>query len=96
MTATAFARSAHWKWLVCGLLLCASVLLYLDRNCLAEDGLLVVATKNEPFIALLDAAKLTDLTIFPTVEEAIDAVLMNELENDFRNEDDPDYAPPGD
>ena len=68
----------------------------INRNCLAEDGLLVVATKNEPFIALLDAAKLTDLTIFPTVEEAIDAVLMNELENDFRNEDDPDYAPPGD
>ena len=34
MTSTNTARSAHWKWLVCGLLLCASVLLYLDRQTL--------------------------------------------------------------
>ncbi len=60
----------------------------INRKCLGEDGLLVVATKNDDLIDQLDAAKLTDLTILPTVEEAIDAVLMNELENDFRNEDD--------
>jgi ACS family hexuronate transporter-like MFS transporter len=34
VTSTNTARSAHWKWLVCGLLLCASVLLYLDRQTL--------------------------------------------------------------
>ena len=27
----------------------------------------------------------------PTVEEAIDAVFMNELENDFRSEEDDEY-----
>ncbi len=71
------------------------VLRKINRNCLAEDGLLVVATKNDSLIDQLDAAKLTDLTILPTVEEAVDAVLMNELENDFRNEDDSEYGPSG-
>jgi MFS transporter, ACS family, hexuronate transporter len=32
--ATEPARSAHWKWLVCGLLLFASMLLYMDRQTL--------------------------------------------------------------
>jgi hypothetical protein len=68
------------------------VLRKINRHCLAEDGLLVVATKNEAFIDLLDAARLTDLTILPTVEEAVDAVLLNELENDFRNEDDTPFG----
>jgi hypothetical protein len=64
----------------------------INRNCSAEDGLLVVVTKDEAFIDLLDAAKLIDLAILPTVEEAVDAVLMNDLENDFRNEDDSEYG----
>jgi hypothetical protein len=64
----------------------------INRNCAAEDGLLVVVTKDEAFIDLLDAAKLIDLAILPTVEEAVDAVLMNDLENDFRNEDDSEYG----
>lgn len=34
MTATDSARPAHWKWLVCGLLLFASMLLYMDRQTL--------------------------------------------------------------
>ncbi len=34
MTSAAPSRSAHWKWLVCGLLLFASVLLYMDRQTL--------------------------------------------------------------
>ncbi len=34
MTSTPTARPAHWKWLVCGLLLFASMLLYMDRQTL--------------------------------------------------------------
>ncbi|KAF0177817.1 MAG: putative hexuronate transporter [Limisphaerales bacterium] len=34
MTSTNTARPAHWKWLVCGLLLFASMLLYMDRQTL--------------------------------------------------------------
>ncbi|MBI3876447.1 MAG: MFS transporter [Verrucomicrobia bacterium] len=34
MISTATARPAFWKWLVCGLLLCASMLLYMDRQTL--------------------------------------------------------------
>ncbi len=30
------ARSAHWKWWVCGLLLCASAINYMDRQTLAN------------------------------------------------------------
>ncbi len=34
MISTATPRPAFWKWLVCGLLLCASMLLYMDRQTL--------------------------------------------------------------
>ena len=34
MTSTDSARPTHWKWLVCGLLLFASMLLYMDRQTL--------------------------------------------------------------
>ena len=59
-----------------------------NRHCTSEDGLMIVVTKNEDIIAELDVSNIPDLTILPTVEEAVDAVFMNDLENDFRNEDD--------
>ena len=62
-----------------------------NRQCTNEVGLLVLVTKNEDLIGFLDAARISDLTILPTVEEAIDAVFMNELENDFRSEQDDEY-----
>lgn len=62
-----------------------------NRQCTNEVGLLVLVTKNEELISFLDAARISDLTILPTVEEAIDAVFMNELENDFRSEQDDEY-----
>lgn len=34
VTSTHSARASHWKWLVCGLLLFASMLLYMDRQTL--------------------------------------------------------------
>ncbi|QMW06222.1 STAS domain-containing protein [Spirosoma foliorum] len=67
------------------------VLRKISRQCTNEEGLLVSVTKNDDLIELLDKANLTDLTIMPTVEEAVDAVFMNELENDFRSEEDDEY-----
>lgn len=67
----------------------------IDRQCTHEVGLLVLVTKNDDLIEFLDSAGGSDLTILPTVEEAIDAVFMNELENDFRSEDDDEYNPGG-
>ncbi|MFC0183696.1 hypothetical protein ACFFJX_14525 [Pseudarcicella hirudinis] len=32
--------------------------------------------------------QIEDLTIMPTVQEAIDAIFLNELENDFQEEED--------
>ena len=43
MTSAAPPRSAHWKWLVCGLLLFASMLLYMDRQWLKTGGLRMAA-----------------------------------------------------
>ena len=63
----------------------------INRQCTNEVGLLILVTKDEELIDELDLANIADLTILPTVEEAIDAVFMNELENDFRNEDDNEY-----
>lgn len=62
-----------------------------NRQCTNEVGLLIVVTKDDDLIESLDKANLSDLTILPTVEEAIDAVFMNELENDFRSEEDDEY-----
>ncbi|MFD2569461.1 STAS domain-containing protein [Spirosoma soli] len=63
----------------------------INRQCTNEVGLLVLVTKNDTLIEFLDKASISDLTILPTVEEAIDAVFMNELENDFRSENDDEY-----
>jgi len=63
----------------------------INRQCSNEVGLLVLVTKNDELIDFLDTAKLSELTILPTVEEAVDAVFMNELENDFRSEEDDEY-----
>lgn len=63
-----------------------------NRQCTNEVGLMIVVTKNEEIIEELDLSNIADLTILPTVEEAVDAVFMNELENDFRNEDDSEYG----
>ncbi len=67
------------------------VLRKINRQCTNELGLLVLVTKNDDMIDFLDSANIADLTILPTVEEAIDAVFMHELENDFRNEEEDEY-----
>ncbi|MBO0929570.1 STAS domain-containing protein [Fibrella aquatilis] len=63
----------------------------INRQCSNELGLLVLVTKNDELTDFLEDARITDLTILPTVEEAIDAVFMNELENDFGSGADDEY-----
>jgi anti-anti-sigma regulatory factor len=59
--------------------------------CLRDDGLLVLVTKDDDLIERLDSAQIRDLTILPTTEEAVDAIFMNELENDFKEEEDDEF-----
>lgn len=59
-----------------------------NKMCANELGLFILVTKSEELTETLDSAKIPDLTIMPTVEEAVDAVFMNELENDFKEEED--------
>jgi anti-anti-sigma regulatory factor len=63
----------------------------INRQCSNELGLLVLVTKNDDLTDFLYETNITDLTILPTVEEAIDAVFMNELENDFGSGADDEY-----
>jgi anti-anti-sigma regulatory factor len=68
----------------------AGVLRKVNRLCINDLGLLVVVTKDDDFIDLLEDSKIPDLTILPSLEEAVDAVFMNDLENEFGSGED-DY-----
>ncbi|CAG5018975.1 hypothetical protein DYBT9275_06114 [Dyadobacter sp. CECT 9275] len=67
-----------------------TVLKKVNRLCANDLGLLVVVTRDDDFIDTLEALKIPDLNILPTKEEAIDAVFMHNLENEFGAGDD-DY-----
>lgn len=67
-----------------------AVLKKINRLCINDLGMLVIVTKNDDFIDVLEALKIPDLNILPTQEEAIDAIFMNNLENEFGAGDD-DY-----
>jgi anti-anti-sigma regulatory factor len=67
-----------------------SVLKKVNWLCANDLGLLVIVTRDDDFIDLLEALKIPDLTILPTKEEAVDAVFMHNLENEFGAGDD-DY-----
>ncbi len=58
------------------------------KICTNEGGLFVVITKNEPIAERLDAAKIENLTLLNTVQEGVDAIYLNDLENEFQDEDD--------
>ena len=68
-----------------------SIIRKANKICLNELGLLIIVTKNQEIIDQLDAAKIEELTVMPTVQEAIDAVYLNELENDFQSDEDDEY-----
>ncbi|MCF2443620.1 anti-anti-sigma factor [Dyadobacter sp. CY345] len=68
-----------------------AILKKINRLCINDLGMLVIVTKDDDFIDLLESLKIPDLNILPTQEEAIDAVFMNNLENEFgAGEDDYD------
>jgi anti-anti-sigma regulatory factor len=58
------------------------------KICTNEGGLFVVVTKNEAISERLDAAKIEDLTLLNTIQEGVDAIYLNDLENEFQDQDD--------
>jgi anti-anti-sigma regulatory factor len=58
------------------------------KICTNELGLFVVVSKNEEITERLDQAKIENLTIMNTVQEGVDAIYLNDLENDFEDESD--------
>lgn len=58
------------------------------KICTNELGLFVVVSKNEEITDRLDQAKIENLTIMNTVQEGVDAIYLNDLENDFEDESD--------
>jgi anti-anti-sigma regulatory factor len=58
------------------------------KICTNEGGLFVVVTKNDAIAERLDAAKIENLALLNTVQEGVDAIYLNDLENEFQDEDD--------
>jgi len=68
-----------------------SLLRKATRVCRTEQGLFIVCTKDDDILDLVDGEKIPEIVLLPTVDEAIDAVFMNDLENDFREENDDEF-----
>jgi anti-anti-sigma factor len=60
------------------------------KICSNENGLFVIVSKKETILDRLEAANIENITIFNTVQEGIDAIYLNELENDFSENDEED------
>jgi anti-anti-sigma regulatory factor len=58
------------------------------KICTNEGGLFVVVTKDDSIAERLDTAKIENLTLLNTVQEGVDAIYLNDLENEFQDEDD--------
>ncbi|MFN8348660.1 MAG: anti-anti-sigma factor [Spirosomataceae bacterium] len=65
-----------------------STLKKVNMLCSRELGLMVLVSDEDDFVDQLIEGKIRDVTILPTVEEGIDAVFMNDLENEFGAESD--------
>lgn len=66
------------------------------KICTNELGLFVVVSKSDMIVERLDQAKIEDLTIMNTVQEGIDAIYLNDLENDFgADEESDEYSSDG-
>lgn len=63
-----------------------------QKICKNESGLLVLVTVNNNVIDFISGVTEDFLLILPSEEEAIDAVFMNELENDFKDEQDEEFG----
>ena len=75
----------------------AGILLFnkVQKICKNESGLLVLVSTDENIIDTISTHAEDFLLILPSQEEAIDAVFMNELENDFKDEHDDEYGTDG-
>lgn len=60
-----------------------SILKKVNMLCSRELGIMVLVSDDDDFVEQLIEGKIRDVTILPTVEEGIDAVFMNDLENEF-------------
>jgi anti-sigma B factor antagonist len=61
------------------------------KVCRTEQGLFIICTKDDDILDLIDSEKIPEIILLPTTDEGIDAVFMNDLENDFRDEKDDDF-----
>lgn len=65
-----------------------SSLLVGNRVVQEEGGIFVLARLSDHTMKLIKISQLDSvLNIVPTLEEAVDAVFMNEIENDLKNEE---------
>lgn len=60
------------------------------KICTNESGLFVVVSKKDPIVERLDAANIEGLTIMNTVQEGVDAIYLNDLENDYGTDEEDD------
>ena len=60
------------------------------KICSNESGLMVIVNKKDEIIERLDTAKIDNLTLMNTVQEGVDAIYLNDLENDFGSEEEND------
>lgn len=58
------------------------------KICTNELGLFVIVSKVDEVVDRLDQAKIENLTIMNTNQEGVDAIYLNDLENDFEDESD--------
>lgn len=66
-----------------------SAILIANRLCQDAEGMFVMASLTDHVMKLIKISQLdTVLNLLPTVEEAVDAVYMNEIENELRSEGD--------
>ena len=68
-----------------------SLLRKATKVCRTEQGLFIVCTKDDDILDLIDGEKIPEIVLLPTTDEGIDAVFMNDLENDFREENDDEF-----
>lgn len=66
------------------------------KICVNENGLLVVVNKKNEIVERLDAANIEGLTLLNTIQEGVDAIYLNDLENDFgADEESDEYSSDG-
>lgn len=63
-----------------------------QKICVNESGLLVLVTKSVDLLDSILSQTEESLLVLPTNEEGVDAIFMNELENDFKEEQDDEFG----